>query len=711
MTSKTIPAGTVIYESMKDQVISLDIITKGGVRANGDYCTIDLAPGSIIGIGEFPQENYIFTYEATEDTTIYSYPYESEASLVALFKGNPKLLATLVALSVRFAKNMQSAVLDTIEYARNEYSRLKQSLEEYPEVAAQAGITPRSFNELASYKAPEMLDRTKGWHRDFVEDLYTNEAKFRKDFYSVPSIGLGIGLTVNMYALESRDFMYEVVNYITSFTKASKDFKNHFLLTKEKAAKAAGGDNDFADVSSDESVTGCLDAIKTFASPDDEIMDDFSSLLNDFIGNDDRYGSDDKVRKLRRDLSAKFYDLYLSVFLKAADTPWDSIPLGIKMFLLFGYVDEGLAGTDNTGRLAAIASSIKEGADNRVVTVYEWLKLIYEGKVVPSKNEFDLDYPAYVRDLKKEGRIDAAQEKEMLNSMPDRLKFEIKNLFIIGNRVTFGRITTFVPVFDKENVTKAIDQSYLSPAIVHEQIDRIRSIDFTAFCRQGVFSLPEAGVNSFFTTDEVLPYVILMPNIGTRSTLWQEIDSKKRSTPARMIVSILHTENFEDTMIRLVGEFRWEMCKTEQGVHWNDVSDPSLTALYCDYLQFYRKNSMLSPEVRDKISVSLKNNANNFKKVFITDYYTYVKYESQCALRLNKLARNILFTFCPFDHNIVVKLGDNPQYTQLIAKHEGEIKQHQKLLSNLAVKVDKAGLSMPDKLRQQSKFWAAQAGE
>ena len=58
MTNRIIPAGTIIYESMKDSVATLDIITKGVVRANGDYCTIDLLPGSIIGIGEFPGEKY-----------------------------------------------------------------------------------------------------------------------------------------------------------------------------------------------------------------------------------------------------------------------------------------------------------------------------------------------------------------------------------------------------------------------------------------------------------------------------------------------------------------------------------------------------------------------------------------------------------------------------------------------------------------------------
>ncbi|MCR4806533.1 MAG: hypothetical protein K5857_02545 [Lachnospiraceae bacterium] len=706
MTSKTITAGTVIYESAKDTVSSLDIITKGMVRATGDYCTIDLAPGSIIGIGELPGDTYIFTYEVSEDVTVYSYPYESEASLVAMLKGNPKLLATLVASSVRFAKNMQSAVLDTIEFARTEYARLQKSLEEYPSVAIAAGITPRTFDDLASFKAPEMLDKAKGWHRDFVEDLYANEAQFRQGFYPIPSIGLGIGLTVNMYALESRDFMAEVIEYINAFTRASRDFKNHYLLTKEKAAAVASKGAEALAENGDESVRNCLAAINEFASPDAGLFDSFSSLLEEFIGNTDRYGSADATRKLRRDLAAKFYDLYTEVFLKAVSVSWDSIPLAVRMFLIFGYVDETLAGSDYANMLAAITSSISPGSDKKVVTIFEWLKHIYEGSVMPSKNEFDLDYPAYIRELKREGRITAAAEKQLLNSMEERLKFEIKNLFMIGNRVTFGRITTFVPVFDKENVTKAIDQSYLSPAVVNETINKIRSIDFTAFCRQGVFSMPEAGVNSFFTTDEVLPYVILMPNIGTRATLWQEIDSKKRSTPARMIISILHTETFEDTMIRLVGEFRWEMCKTEQGVHWNDVTDPSLTALYCDYLQFYRKNSALSVEVREKISVALKNNANNFKKVFISDYFTYIKYESQCALRLNKLARSILFQFCPFSGSIVSTLGDNPQYTQLIAKHTAGVKQKQKMLSNLCTKFEKAGCNIPPEIRAQIRFWS-----
>ena len=707
MTNKTFAAGTIIYEGMKDEVASLDIVAKGVVRATGDYCTIDLTAGSIIGIGEFPRDKYIFTYEATEDTSLYSYPYESEASLVALFKTNTKLLGTLVSASVRFAKNMQSAVLDTMEFARAEYARLRKALDEYPSIAASAGINPLAFKEVHELKAPEMLDRAKGWHRDFVEDLYANESKFRSSFYSIPSIGLGIGLTVNLYALESRDFMSEVMEYMDRFARSTKDFRNHFSLTKEKAAALSQTGRDALTENNDGSIRNCLEAILAFASPEQSLMDEFTSMLNEFINNSDRYGNDENTRKLRRELSGKFYELYLAVFLKAADTEWKEIPLGIRMFLLFGYVDEGLAGIDNTARLAAIAGSFDTDTGSRVLTMFEWLKLIYKGKVMPSKNEFDLDYPAYLKELRKSGHITASDEKRLADSLIDRLRFEIKNIFIIGNRVTFGHITTFVPVFDKDNVIRPLDQCYLDTSAVKKQIDSIRAIDFTAFCRQGVFSMPEAGINSFYTSDEVLPYVILMPNVGTRASLWQDIDSKKRNTPARMIISIFHTETFEDTMIRLVGEFRWEMCKTEQGVHWNDVTDPSLTSLYCDYLQFYRKNSALSVEVRDKISVALKNNANNFKKVFISDYYTYIKYESQFALRLNKVSRNILFTFCPFSKEIIKAISDNPQYSQLISKYESDVKQKQKSLSNLCTKIEKAGLGIPDKIRGQIKLWSS----
>ena len=116
---------------------------------------------------------------------------------------------------------------------------------------------------------------------------------------------------------------------------------------------------------------------------------------------------------------------------------------------------------------------------------------------------------------------------------------------------------------------------------------------------------------------EFLPDFILMPNMGTRAVMWQEIEGKLRNSPSRMAISIFHSEDIFATLIRLTGDFRWEMCKRIQGARWNDVSDHSLTSDYFDYVQFYRKNRDLSAEIKEKIKSSLQRAKNSFKQLFV----------------------------------------------------------------------------------------------
>ena len=87
--------------------------------------------------------------------------------------------------------------------------------------------------------------------------------------------------------------------------------------------------------------------------------------------------------------------------------------------------------------------------------------------------------------------------------------------------------------------------------------------------------------------------------------------------------------------------------------------------------------------------------------MFVADYYAYIKYESQGALRLNKHARGILYSFCPFSKNVVSAFGDNPQFAPLISKREAELKQREKQLTNLVSKIEKSGHAVPDKIRVQ----------
>ena len=322
----------------------------------------------------------------------------------------------------------------------------------------------------------------------------------------------------------------------------------------------------------------------------------------------------------------------------------------------------------------------------------------------PSRNEFDEDYFTALRTLKTSGDITEAEMEEMKLDPTSRLKFEIKNLLALGNRMTYGRPSTYTPVFDAENVIRPLDVAYIDAKKIYDFYDYIRSIDYSVFCRQGSYSNPDIGVTQVFIDEDVTPYMILMPNMGSRASLWQEIEGKKRNTPARFIISIFNTETFEDVMIRLCGEFRWEMCKTEQGVHWNDVTDPSLTSMYCDYLQFYKKNHSLSTEMKEKLRTDLKKNSNNYKNVFIGDYMSYIKFEANSSPRLNKVAREILFTFCAFSQVFREKLSDNPQYGELIKKRAAHQNGLMRPIANTIRKIQNEGNEVPQIIKDQYEF-------
>ena len=103
----------------------------------------------------------------------------------------------------------------------------------------------------------------------------------------------------------------------------------------------------------------------------------------------------------------------------------------------------------------------------------------------------------------------------------------------------------------------------------------------------------------------------------------------RRDTSARFLFPIFTAVDIDDMMVDTVGRYRWEICRKIQGVHWNDIREKSLTAEYCDYLQFYRKNRELSTEAKEKIKSALLRGRNNYREVFVKDYQNWMKYESK----------------------------------------------------------------------------------
>ena len=329
--------------------------------------------------------------------------------------------------------------------------------------------------------------------------------------------------------------------------------------------------------------------------------------------------TDDEAYRIRKQLTPVFYDVYYKVFMRAMQEEGQITPI-LEMFLNFGFMDVQMVGEDNANALYDLTEHLDLCNSEHVYTMYEWLKAIYEGRKEPSKNEFDLDYSQYLLENLKTKKITEAQMKQLQDNRELKVKYEIQNMFTSGNRATYGKITTFCPILGEYDLINSVEKMLVTAERLEGVINQIRKIDFSVFYREVLFSDPDKGINHENIMKEVLPDIILMPNAGTKAMMWQETAGVKRDTSARFMFPVFTAVDLEDMMIETMGRYRWEICRKIQGVHWNDIREKSLTAEYCDYMQFYRKNFELSADAKEKLKNALFRAKNNYREVFVKDY-------------------------------------------------------------------------------------------
>ena len=698
----TLTKGQIVHKAMSDTVGTLEILVKGKIRATDQFTSFVINVGGIIGLVESPSKEYQYTYEALENASVYTYPYEGTDDILAMLRCNEKITSVLASQSVFITHELFSEYERLFESALFEFKKVKSDYADYPELCIRAGEVPTKFEMLDLIVPPVKNNMLSSWEYGYYKSLKEHEAALGKSYYAL-SQDIAIGTI--MIAEKNQKLISVSTKFLTGYKKQLSRNTSDFTTTlKMIHAKIESNEKTAEGNENEPVITNALAVILTYSGVDSELSAKFQDEIAAFKASETRYDTADEARLLRKNISSSFYKIYKKVFLKSLSDK--DIPMEVKMFLMFGFVDEELAGEKNTSILCNIARSYVPDPEGNILLLSEWLKKVYKLQADPSRNEFDQDWETYLREQKATGVLKQEQIDAMINNPDSRLDFEINNLFSLGNRMTFGRISVFVPVFDSMNVLKPLNLAYMTSSKIKEHISKIKSIDFGVFCRQAVYSNTDIGITQVYYAEEVEPYIILMPNAGTRATLWQEIEGKKRNTKGRMLISIFNLENTEDCMIKLLGEFRWEMCKTEQGVHWNDVTDPSLTSMYCDYLQFFKKNQTLSSEQKDKLRLDLKKYNNNYKSIFISDYLAYLKFEATGSLRLNKIAREILFNSCPFSRQYREAVYDNPQYKELINHYTAHNANVSKPLQNLEFRLKKEGLEVPHELTDQIEYLA-----
>lgn len=734
-----------IVAKRQDKVIEWYLIQEGAVVRQFAFAKIEMKRNSIIGILE--NEWFACDYVAKEDTVLIVIPCKNAQDLHQILSEHENFRP----IFLRTAMEQRHQALYLYSSLQKKAEKLHQIAEtfysDYKNTCTELLMDEQDFTRIESFEALNMQHRAENWEISNSNSLVKNYLKeymqlmIKDDNLCVGAImeaaaqmrrvTQGIGELVT-YLLYNRDILYaesgddilhlyyglavslsakqrdisEVRKQMIAITSVMEQLGIYEREQLSKCRDLCEERNFETDAKGRIRVSreDCVARIMEYAGYKDEEIREYKELLAQYCKLPDRTSSENDARRIRKAITSKFYEIYAQAFLRSTEDLMRPSPI-ILMFLNFGFMDVELLGEENTDTLYNLVDSLGLFHSDHIFTIYDWLLYIYQGKKEPSRNEFDLDYNGYLQDLKRQGEITDSQMERLKTDPRSKVEFEIKNVFTSGHRVTSGRITTFCPVLTEDDFINTIEKMAVTAERIENAINKVRCLDYSVLYREVLFSDPERGINQEWLMHEVLPDVILMPVAGTRAVMWQETVGAKSNTPARFLFPMFTAADLDELMVETMGRFRWEMCRRIQGVYWNDIRERSLTSEYCDYIQFYRKNSDLSTDAKEKIKTALSRARNSYREVFVKDYQSWMKYESAGSFRLNKVAREIMVRYCPFAKDIRQNLMQNPQYQTVFRKLDMDNQKKVQRLTTMYEKYEAAGGEITPDLKENLKFY------
>ncbi|MBE5917137.1 MAG: cyclic nucleotide-binding domain-containing protein [Pseudobutyrivibrio ruminis] len=735
-----------------DIVDSLYVIIKGEVSQEWKGQHLILGPGTVAGLSDALNHEYEADYTVSEDATVIKCPYKAMSDFDGIFKEQPVYIFGFAKGSFRQCRDVfaiydeyKKRVDDFFDYCRGINS-------EYRKQCRVVGMTPEEIPMLEEMEPLVLNGEIQKWEHDYIDSLNSVDNKEIENIYGkrteIVNGVIGISCGYMKRAIDSTEtmsfYLEEFAPILLSPDKGDM-FDLIFKLRIYAAERGANQDNiiklmkmlykylsqsglydsqlvkqrwqeydshDFVATAAafDEAkqlkqaeFTQAFDHICEFAEIDEDKTAEYRRQLDEYLALSDREGKEDNERRVRKKAVDLFYEVYLKVFFRALEFEayGGQLDTIILMFLHFGYIHYEAIGEELTNELADLVErldSLCEG--EHLFTIYTWLRAIYAGDREPSRNELDLDYRGFVLEERKSGNIAEADMPKWMNDQEQKVKFEINNFFVSANRTTSGKMTSFCPVLTKEDFGMDIMRMLVTKAKLYEAMEKIESVDYQIFLREGFFTDMEANVKSEPYYKRVEPDIILLPNCGMRGMMWQECGGIKVDSPGRFVFPMFTFDDLDKMMIYCCGAFRWEICRKEQGSRWNDIGSDCLTSDFYDYFTFYRKNKELSAENKEKVKTLLKSSRNNMREAFTKQYTLWINFEAQGSIRLNKPERNILNKHCTFSKAYRSKVANHPMYEQLISRHEIKCSQALNHLKTIIDRVEKNGGVVPDEVKK-----------
>jgi hypothetical protein len=719
-----------------EPVFSVAMIIKGRVLIHNKGARLIMGSGAFLGINDLYSGRFQSTYTAYDDLLIYVFPISRMDELENILSINKDYHGFMVAAFYKEISELELIYQGLLKHGADLYQFLKGTYQDYLSLGVRRGYKVKQSGRISALEMLDsnlelLNDRInyyvecKNLPIDVVKTffsygnaitLYQVEDQVNVINQQLQALKEMAGAYVAMaeclvdesdnclfrliaevsveldsYAgnsnelLEIMDDIIDEVNRAELFTERMLGTKlnvnrkkmeevYHLLLTGDKGKEVSA--ETFLKYSKDDTkqvhseLADSYQKILEYAGIAGDKAEEMKSAMQDYVQMKDKYSTEDTARVIRRRLSEHHYEIYKPVFLRAYQEK--TAPRLIELFLKYGFADERLLTKEQLLELYYLPEEENKPGLCKVHDIKTWLTLIYEGKREPSKNEFDLEYPEMLSGLKKQGKLTDKELHQWMSDPDKKLDYEIQNMFRYNNRTTSGQITSFVPVLHKELWTNHIERLLINQTKINETIQGILRIDYSVFDREVIYTNKEKNIVKEYIMKRVFPDVILMPNVGNNGIMWQEIAGKRRDSSGRFLLPIFTEANLQNLLVRILGKYRWELCRTIEGAAWNDISHKSLTSEYSDYLQFYRKNKELSEEKKEKIKIQIQKGRNSNREIFVMDYEQWINYEAIGAIKLNKPVREILATYCPFSKELRDQLKLQPLFEEAMARYYRE---------------------------------------
>lgn len=407
--------------------------------------------------------------------------------------------------------------------------------------------------------------------------------------------------------------------------------------------------------------------ILTYAGITPDQMKEFSALMIKLKQLSNPLDPEPDIRKIRKNIGKIYWDIYQKSFIKYTTTK--QAPKSVELMLKYGFMDETLLDDEHIAFLYTHENPSKKEYQVPVWDGIEWLEKIYSKKFVTSLDELGQTYFEKIKnDLK-----DPAIKKETdlpanLDTSEARLKSELSSMYEANVRLTSGSPSTHLPILTRYQISSPLENCVMTKDKINQIIGNILKIDFTAFDREVIYNNEELGIRKEFIHKNIIPDFILVPSIGSKVMMWQDLSvfrgSGAKESRGRIIVPNFIVGDPVTIITEAIGAFRWELCKNILGPDWNNVGIPSITADYTDYVQFFKKNKDLSIELKEKLASEFKRFRTDRDK-FVNDYIIWLKYESEGVQRLNKVVRGMFYRHIPFSDEIREKVSKLPAFLDI----------------------------------------------